>query len=193
MTVVVPSALSVAPVPVVPRIEVGADHHDLVAQRRVGARQFGQHVVRVAPLVVVELRLDVDAQLHRHLLLQEPRDHVVLLAAQRDRRHGPRPAVAAGDEHGAVLADARPEDDADAALPEDAEPALRRRFPCRCRRHRGASHRRGVRRGVGHVGRIARLRTVLAHEGRHHRLGHRDGALQLPAHRLDLVGRLARR
>jgi hypothetical protein len=43
-----PSALSAAPTPRVPGVEVRADQHDLVPQRRVGARELREHVVAMS-------------------------------------------------------------------------------------------------------------------------------------------------
>jgi hypothetical protein len=91
----------------VPRVQVGANHDDFVFQNGIGPRQLGDHVVGVAAVGIVERRLDVDAQLHGNVLLQVARDQVVVLGAQRHRRHRARPAVAAGDEHRSVLAGAR--------------------------------------------------------------------------------------
>ena len=112
----------------VPRVEVAAEHDDFVFQRGVGARQLRDHVDRVAVGGAVERGLHVDAQLHRDLPLDHPLDHVVVLAAHRDRRHRARSAVAAGDEDGAVLADARLEDRARARVLQNRGDALRARL-----------------------------------------------------------------
>ena len=154
IVVAMPSALSVAPVAGVPRVEVRAEHHDLVLERVVGARDLGDYVVRVA-ILVVEARLHFDCQLDRDLLLQHPRDQVVVLGRQDDRGHRVGAHVAAGDEHGAVLADVGLDRDADAFGLERREPLgvqLRRAHRGRLRRLQIAGRDRPIGLdGVGHA------------------------------------------
>ena len=172
---------------------MGADHHDLVAQHRIGPGQFREHVVRLAAFVVVEARRDIDADLHgRTRGLQHPRDHVVVLGSERDGRHGPRTAVASGDEHRSVFADARLQNRGCAGLAQCLRDAL-----CRRRRTAAAGSSAAltgagrIRRRHRHVVRIARLRPILAHEGRHRRLREDDGAFELSGECGDLFRALA--
>ena len=93
----------------VPRVEVGADHHDLVGL--VAARQFGDHVDRVE-VGVDEAVLDVDLERHRDLLVEEAQQAAVVLAGGDDLRQHRRVlrlplAFTFGrrlDAHGAVVA-----------------------------------------------------------------------------------------
>ena len=62
-----------------------ADHDDLVFERVVGAGDLGDHVRRLA-FLVVESRLNLDGELDRDLLLQHLRDQVVVFGGQDDRR-----------------------------------------------------------------------------------------------------------
>ena len=174
----------------VPRIEVAADHHDLVAQRRIGARQLREDVVGVAAVGVVERRLHVDAQLHRDVVLQHAGDHVVVLGAERHRRHGARTAVASGDEDRSVLAGARLQHHRRAGITHHLGHALRRARACTAAASLIAD-RRGVGGGVRHVAWIRGLRPILADEVGHDWLGHDDRAFELGAHRGDRLGRLA--
>ena len=134
-------------------------------------------------VALVELSLHVDAQLHRHVPFEHARDHVVVLGAQHDRRRGARSVVPAGHKHGAVLADARPQQHADAGLARDARDALRIRIAA----PPSAPPSRRRRLVVGR----ARIRAIPAHEVGQDRLRHHDRAFQGIAHRLDLVRGLA--
>ena len=67
-------------------------------------------------------RLDLDGELHRDLLLQHPRDQVVVLRREDDRRHRVGALIASGDEQRAVLADVRLDRHADAFGLQHREP-----------------------------------------------------------------------
>ena len=71
----------------VPRIEVPADQHDLIAQRGIASRDLGDDVVAV-PVVLEVARPQLHAQRHRMSTRGQPREHVVLLAGHDDRRDG---------------------------------------------------------------------------------------------------------
>ena len=96
-----------------PRIEVSADQHNLIAQRRIATRDLGDDVVAVAVLLEVA-RPQFDAQRHRTSFRGQSCDHVVLLTSHDDRgdRVGGRGA-SAGDTDGAVAVRARPQCDGD--------------------------------------------------------------------------------
>ena len=66
-----------------PGVQVAAQHHQLVFLA--GARQFTRHGERILG-VVQELVLNIELQRHRNLLVDEPRDAIVLLHLQRHRR-----------------------------------------------------------------------------------------------------------
>ena len=70
----------------VPRVEMRANEHDLVAQRRVLSRDLGDDVVAV-PVVLEIARPELDAQRHRASLRGQAREHVVLFAGDDDRGH----------------------------------------------------------------------------------------------------------
>jgi len=69
-----------------PRIEVPADEHHLIAQRRIAAGNLGDDVVAVAVLLEVACP-QFDAQRHRTSFRGQSRDHVVLLTGHDDRGH----------------------------------------------------------------------------------------------------------
>ena len=61
-----------------PAIQMAADHHDLVLQLRIGSGNLRDGIE--AMLVVArELRLDVHLERHRHMVLQQPAQPVVVL------------------------------------------------------------------------------------------------------------------
>ena len=95
---------------------MAADHDYFIAQHRVGAGQLCDHIVRVAAVSVIKPRLHIDPQLHRDIVLQHERDHVVLLCAQGNRWHSAGAEVAAGYEDGTVFATAGFQDHAGAGL-----------------------------------------------------------------------------
>ena len=108
----------------VPRVEVGADHHDLVAQRRVGAGQLGDHVVAARVLREVAA-LDVDPDRHRNAIFQKSNEVVVMLARDDDRRDGVRAGVARLEKDRSVFAAARLEHRAHADVVQQRGDPLR--------------------------------------------------------------------
>ena len=154
----------------VPRIEVRADHHDLVLDGVVGAGNLGDHVVGVA-IALVERRLDLDGQLHRDLLLQHPRDQVVVLGREDDRRHRVGALIAAGDEQRAVLADVRLDRHGDALRLQHREPL-------------GVQLRRTGGTRIGRFQIAAGRRTIGANRVLLDRAGEQDRALQFSCLRL---------
>ena len=68
---------------VVPRVEVAADHDDLIFLRPAGDLRDDVERIGVGG---VPLRLDVELQLHRHIVLQQARDAVVMLGRNRNLR-----------------------------------------------------------------------------------------------------------
>jgi hypothetical protein len=155
-------------------MQVAADHYRFVA--KVGAGQLREHVIGIAVFGIVIFRLQVDAELHRDVLFDHERDHVVMLRTQRHRGNRARAAIAAGYEHGAVLTAAGFQDHARAGFPNGLRDTLRG--------SRSASPASGAAPsdagcvGGGHrdVSRIARLRAIFADEVGHDRLGHDDRA-----------------
>ena len=94
-----------------------ADHHHFVADRRIDAGHLRDHVRGVA-ILIVKARLQIDRELHRNLLLQQPRDQVVVLRGKDHRRDGIGACITTGHEDGAVLTDIRLERHADACIPQ---------------------------------------------------------------------------
>ena len=141
-----------------------AGHHDLAAERRVGAGDLRDHVVRVA-IRLVEAGLHVHGQLHGDALLQQARHQVVVFGDEHDGGNGIGAGVAAGDEDRAVLADVRLERDAHA-------------FGLEAGQEIGGRHRRCGAGPAAHQ--VARgRRPIGADEVLLHRAGHDDGATQL--------------
>jgi hypothetical protein len=66
-----------------PRIEVGACHHDLFTQLRIASRNLGDDVVAIR-VRRGKPRFHVNAQRHRNPILQQPGDHVVVLCGEDD-------------------------------------------------------------------------------------------------------------
>ncbi len=66
-------------------VEVRAEQHELA--REIAARQIGDDVEAVGIRLVVELRLDLELDLHRNALVQDPEHAVVMLDGQRHARH----------------------------------------------------------------------------------------------------------
>ena len=66
-----------------PRVEVRADHHDLVAQLGIGARKLGDDVVAARVLGEVPT-LDVDANLDGNAIFEKSNEIVVMLAGHDD-------------------------------------------------------------------------------------------------------------
>ena len=166
ITVALPSALSVAPVPVchesrcAPTITISS--FTALSVPGISA----DHVVRVAIRFVVG-RLNLHRELHRNLLLEHLRHQVVVLGGEDDRRHRVGAHVAAGHEHRAVLADIRLDGHAHAF----ASSSIARRSALSC----GGARRRRRRRFQIAAGRRAiGANGVLLDRAREH-----DGALEL--------------
>ena len=66
------------------RIEVGAEDHDF--RREIGARQIGDRVESVHVRLVVELRVDVQLDFHRHAFVEHADHPVVVLDGDRHAR-----------------------------------------------------------------------------------------------------------
>ena len=81
MATALPAALSVAPVPSVPGIEVRADHHHFIALGVAGNLGDDVEGIRV---VVEELGLDVEGELDGELVIEQPRDAVIVLGGEHD-------------------------------------------------------------------------------------------------------------
>ena len=177
----------------VPRVEVAADHDNFVLQHRVGARQFGDDVVGIAVVVVEPRRLHAHPQLHGDAALRVAKQHVVLLAGDRQRRHRAGTAVASGNEDGAVFADGRLQQRAGAGITIDAGRALRGGLALRACWRRRTADAGGIRRRVRLIAGVARVRSILAHEVVEERLREDDRALDRALHRLELFGRLVAR
>ena len=108
----------------VPRIEMGADHHDLVAQLGIGAGNLRDDVVAARVLGEVA-PLDVDADLHGNAIFEKSNEVVVVLASHDDRWHGVGAGVARLEEDRSVLAAARLQHRADSGVVQQLRDALR--------------------------------------------------------------------
>src|SRR4051812_29945652 len=64
---------------------MSAEQHHL--GREIGARHISDGVEAVWRALIVELRLDVELDLHRHALVEDANHPVVVLDRQRDHRH----------------------------------------------------------------------------------------------------------
>jgi hypothetical protein len=171
-----------------------AEHHDFVLEPGIGARNLGEDVVGVA-ISVEEARLHVHAQLHRHAALEQPRDHVVVLADEHDLRQQVVGRIAAGlHEQRAVLAAARTKQDASASgSNRGVDALLRRRRPARGATLPAAAalSSPGRSRRGRLIGLFGRLHAIGANEVRHDRLRHDGRALELRLHALDVFRGLA--
>ena len=178
MTATAPSALSVAPVPVCHESRCAPIEHNLIAQRRIRARDLGEDVVAV-PVVLEISRPQLYAQRHRFPRRRQAGDHVVLLAGHDDRRNRIRRGrPIAGDADRAVPVRARPERHGRTGpLQQGHQVGVRRGAP-RLRQRRVAR---------GHLAIVeAGLRPVAGDELDLRKMRQHDGAAKLPGHRLDL-------
>ena len=87
----------------VPRVQVSTHKNDLVFERGIRARDFGQDVVAVKA-VLVEAGADLDAELQRLSGFGQADEHAVLFGGKHHGGHGVRGRRrAALDAHGTVL------------------------------------------------------------------------------------------
>jgi hypothetical protein len=162
----------------VPRVEVSANEHDLIAQRGVAPRNFADDVVAVA-IVFEVARPELDPERDRMSTGREAREDVVLLAGYDDRGHGVGRCVAiAQDTDGAVTIRARLQRDRRAGACEQRHQICRRRRAARLRQ------RRIARRDWTIV--EPGLRSILVDPLGLRKMREDDGPAELAGHRLDL-------
>jgi hypothetical protein len=162
----------------VPRIEVCADEHDLIAQLRIAPRNLRNHVVAVAVVFNVA-RPQFDAKRHGLPAGGKPGEDVVLLAGDDDRRHG------IGGGHPVA-------EDADRAIAIRAWSQRDRGPRPREERHQLGHRRRAPRTGQRRISGgnwlvvQAGLRPILVDPFGLRKVREDDRAAKLSRHRLDL-------